>query len=51
MSANGSYGGFWGAFKRRMFGASEANLRESLEDVLEEAKAGAMIFPMKNAIC
>ena len=40
MSANGSYGGFWGALKRRMFGTPEANLRESLEDVLEEAQRG-----------
>ena len=40
MSANGSYGGFWGALKRRIFGAPEANLRESLEDVLEEAQSG-----------
>ena len=34
MSANGSQGGFWGALRRRVFGAREANLRESLEDVL-----------------
>ena len=40
MSANGANGGFFGALKRRMFGAPEANLRESLEDVLEEAQGG-----------
>ena len=40
MSANGSQGGFWGTLRRRVFGAPEANLRESLEDVLEEAEGG-----------
>ena len=40
MSANGSQGGFWGALRRRVFGAPEANLRESLEDVLGEAEGG-----------
>ena len=40
MSANGSHGGFLSALKRRIFGAPEANLRESLEDVLEEAEGG-----------
>ena len=40
MSANGSQGGFFSALKRRVFGAPEANLRESLEDVLEEAQSG-----------
>ncbi len=37
MSASGQNGGFW----RRLFGGGEANLRESLEDVLDETAGGA----------
>ncbi|MGI9438527.1 MAG: hemolysin family protein [Parvibaculales bacterium] len=40
MSANGQNGGFWSALKRRLLPGQEANLRESLEDVLEESDGG-----------
>lgn len=34
---NGFWGGLWSSVTRRLFGGTEASLRESLEDVLEDA--------------